>query len=104
MREFASHTFIVVGLIEKPGEKFLQREAMPFYAVRAEAITQPGAAISIIKRSNSETEKISLTDPKSDDVLTFTGDIVGGNQIDAVLRRTTQSKLEIKPDIGFLNI
>ena len=76
VREFASHTFTVLGLVEKPGEKFLQREALPLYAVRAEAITQPGATFAIIKRSNSETEKISLADPKSDEVLIFTGDIV----------------------------
>ena len=76
VREFASHTFTVLGLVEKPGEKFLQREAMPLYVVRAEAIIQTGASVAVIKRSNSETEKINLTDPKSDDVLIFTGDIV----------------------------
>ncbi|CAN5169261.1 hypothetical protein BH20ACI1_BH20ACI1_19600 [soil metagenome] len=76
VREFASHTFTVLGLVEKAGEKFLQREAMPLYVVRAEAVTQPRASIAVIKRANSETETINLKDPKSDDVLIFPGDIV----------------------------
>ena len=77
VREFASHTFTVLGLVEKAGEKFLQREAMPLYVVRAEAVTKPPATLAIVKRANnSETEKINLNDPKSDDVLIFPGDIV----------------------------
>ncbi len=76
MREFASHTFTVLGLVEKAGEKFLQREAMPLYVIRAEAVTKQSATVAIIKRANSDTEKINLSDPKSDDVLIFPGDIV----------------------------
>ena len=76
VREFASHSFTVLGLVEKAGEKFLQREAMPLYAIRAEAITQPQVTTAIIKRANGETEKIELSDSKSDDVLIFPNDIV----------------------------
>jgi len=76
VREFASHTFTVLGLVEKAGEKFLQREAMPLYVIRAEAIVQPRATAAFIKRANAETEKINLNDPKSDDILIFPGDIV----------------------------
>lgn len=85
VREFASHSFTVLGLVEKAGEKFLQREAMPLYAVRAEAITKPNVTVAIIKRINAETEKIIIADPKSDDILIFPGDIVefksGENEI-----------------------
>lgn len=76
LREYASHSIKVLGLIEKPGEKFLQREAMPLYVVRAEALVLSKATSVTIKRANSQTEKFSLNDSKYEDVLIFPGDIV----------------------------
>ena len=76
VREFASHRYTVLGLVEKAGEKSLQREAVPLYVVRAEAVTQAQAAVAVIKRANSETEKIVLSQPKADEILIFPGDIV----------------------------
>jgi len=76
VREHASHTIKVLGMVEKAGEKYLQREAMPLFIVRAEAIVQAKANVAVIKRANSETETIDLKDPKSDEVLIFPNDIV----------------------------
>jgi polysaccharide export outer membrane protein len=76
IREYASHTITVLGLVEKAGEKKLQREAVPLYVVRAEAIVQPKAAQASIRRTNAAVEIIELKDPKSDEVLIFPGDIV----------------------------
>lgn len=76
VREHASHSIQVLGMVEKPGEKYLQREAMPLFVVRAEAIVQSKANLAVIKRANAETENINLQDPKSEDVLIFPGDIV----------------------------
>ena len=76
VREHASHRITVLGLVEKAGEKYLQREAMPLFIVRAEAIVQPKANFAVIKRADSKTETIDLKDPKSDDVLIFPNDIV----------------------------
>jgi len=76
VREHASHQITVFGLVEKAGEKYLQREAVPLYVVRAEAIVQSNAGLVIIKRANSDTEKIDLKDPKAEDILIFPGDIV----------------------------
>ncbi len=76
VREHASHRITVLGLVEKAGEKYLQREAMPLFIVRAEAIVQAKANIVVIKRADSETETIDLKDSKSDEVLIFPGDIV----------------------------
>ncbi len=76
VREHASHTITVLGLVEKPGEKFLQREAMPLFSIRAEAIVQPKANLAVIKRANSQSETINLRNPKSDDVLIFPNDII----------------------------
>ncbi|MCY7374951.1 MAG: polysaccharide biosynthesis/export family protein [Pyrinomonadaceae bacterium] len=76
VREHASHKITVLGLVEKAGEKYLQREAMPLFVVRAEAVVQSKARLAVVKRANKETETIDLKDPKSDDVLIFPGDIV----------------------------
>ena len=76
VREFASHKYTVLGLVDKAGEKSLQREAVPLYVVKAESITQPQAVVAVIKRANAETENINLKDSKSDDILIFPGDLI----------------------------
>jgi len=76
LREYASHSITVLGLVEKAGEKFLQREAIPLYVVRAEAVVQAKASGVTIKRANSQTEKFDLKDSKYEEVLIFPGDIV----------------------------
>ncbi len=83
VREFSSHKYTVLGLVEKAGEKSLQREAMPLYVVRAESITQPQAAIAVIKRASGETETLNLNEPKSDEVLIFPGDLIEFKAADA---------------------
>ncbi len=55
VREHASHAIKVFGMVEKSGELYLKREAMPLYIVRAEAIVQSRANTVIIKRANAET-------------------------------------------------
>ncbi len=76
VREHASHAVTVLGLVEKAGEKFLPREAVPLFMIRAEAIVQPKADLLIIKRASAETEQIDLKDAKSDDILIFPGDLL----------------------------
>ncbi|HSK72454.1 MAG TPA: polysaccharide biosynthesis/export family protein, partial [Pyrinomonadaceae bacterium] len=76
VREYASHSITVLGLVEKAGEKFLQREAIPLFVVKAEAIVQPKAGQITIRRANSQIETLDLKDPKSDEVLILPGDIV----------------------------
>lgn len=76
VREYASHKFTVLGLVEKAGEKFLQREAVPLFIVRADAVAQAKANRVTIKRADSTTETLDMNDPKYEDVLIFAGDIV----------------------------
>ena len=76
VREHASHVVTVLGMVEKAGELYLKREAMPLFIIRAEAIVQARADSVTIKRANAETEQIDLKDAKSDDVLIFPGDIL----------------------------
>lgn len=76
VRENTSHSITVLGLIEKAGEKFLQREAVPLYVIKAEAVVLSRANQVFIKRANSQNEIVDLKDAKSEDVLIFPGDIV----------------------------
>lgn len=76
VREHASHSITVLGLVDKPGEMFLPREAMPLYFVRAEAVIQPKANQATIKHANSGSETIDLNESKNDNVLIFPGDII----------------------------
>lgn len=76
VRDYASHTISVLGLVERSGEKKIQREAVPLFLVRAESLVLPTATKAIIRRADSKTETINLKDSKSDDVLIFPGDII----------------------------
>ncbi len=89
VREHTSHLITVLGMVENPGEKFLQREAMPLFAVRAEAVAQPRANVVVIKRANAGTERLDLKNPKSDDVLIFPRDIVEFKSDEIVREKTT---------------
>jgi protein involved in polysaccharide export with SLBB domain len=76
VREYASHSVKVLGLVEESGVKNIQREAVPLFVIKAEAVVQPKATYAIVRRANSQTETLNLRDPKVDDVLIFPGDIV----------------------------
>lgn len=76
VREYASHSIKVLGMVERSGEKNIQREAVPLFVIRAEAIVQPKAAYALVRRANLRTETLNLKDTKVDDVLIFPGDIV----------------------------
>lgn len=76
VREYASHAITVLGLVEKAGEKYLQREAIPLFVVKAEAIVEPKATQAVIRRANSTIETANFNDPNSDNILIFPGDII----------------------------
>lgn len=76
VRDYASHPITVLGLVEKAGEKFLQREAIPLFVIKAEAIVQAKATQVVIRRADSTTETLSLSNAKTDETLILSGDIV----------------------------
>lgn len=76
VREFSSHKITVLGLVEKSGEKYIQREAVPLYVVRAEAVAQSKANRVIVRRADSSVESFDLTDEKNENLLIFPNDIV----------------------------
>jgi len=92
IREFSSHKITVLGLVEKSGEKFIQREAVPLYVVRAEAIVQSKANRVIIRRADSKVETFDLKDEANENLLIFSNDIVEFTTDDAQTAKSNQSK------------
>jgi protein involved in polysaccharide export with SLBB domain len=84
VRDYSSHKITVLGLVEKSGEKYLQREAVPLFVVRAEVFVQPGASRVVIRRADSTTESFSLKDEKSENTLIFPNDIIEFSSDDAL--------------------
>lgn len=76
VREYNSHKISVLGLVENSGEKFIQRDAVPLFVVRAEAVVQPKANQVSIRRSNGTSETYDLKDSKYENILVFPNDIV----------------------------
>lgn len=76
VRQYASHTAIVAGLVGIPGPKILRREAVPLYVVLAEAQPRPEATRATIRRAGSAGLTLDLGDPHSLDVLIRPGDVI----------------------------
>ena len=76
VREYSSHKITVLGLVEKTGERYIQREAVPLFVVRAEAVVQARASRVVIRRADASVETYSLKDEKSENTLIFPNDII----------------------------
>ena len=76
VREYSSHKITVLGLVEKTGERFIQREAVPLFVVRAESVVKAEADRVIIRRADSSIENISLKDEKAENTLIFPNNII----------------------------
>ena len=76
VREFASHTVIVTGLVNDPGTKVLRREAVPLYVVLAEAQPRPEAGRATIMRAGGQNIEVKLADAKAMTTLVMPNDVV----------------------------
>jgi len=81
VRDYASHTVVVTGLVDSPGRKTMRREAMPLFAVLAEALPRSEASlVTIVRDGNSQT--VSLSNEPAMSTLVLPGDVIkisGGN-------------------------
>lgn len=74
---FGSHKVEVFGLVERSGEKSIQREAVPLYVIKADAGVDPKATKVILKRaSRTSADIFQLKDAATDDMLILPGDSV----------------------------
>jgi protein involved in polysaccharide export with SLBB domain len=77
VRDFTSHTVLVSGLVEQPGQKVLRREAVPLYVVLAEAFPRADAGrVVIVSRSSGATKTIDLADSGAMNELVEPGDVI----------------------------
>jgi protein involved in polysaccharide export with SLBB domain len=86
VRDFASHAVVVTGTVDNPGRKILRREAMPLFALLAEALPRPEASLATITRGDKE-QNVPLNDSQAMSVLVLPGDIIRVSGGTAVAKR-----------------
>jgi polysaccharide export outer membrane protein len=77
VRDYASHTILVSGLVKDAGTKILRREAIPLYVVVADAQPLPEAAkVSVVRTDANQTFEIDLAQVSEMNMLVRPGDVV----------------------------
>ncbi len=76
LHEYASYTLVVEGLVQNPGTKSLQREALPLAAVDAEAQPLPEAARVTVVRNRNQILETDLNYTADMRFLVRPGDVV----------------------------
>lgn len=77
IREYASHTVVISGLVEDPGEKVIQREAIPLYVLLGAAVPkEQGGSAEIKCLEEGRTRTVLLSDEAAMKELIHPGDEV----------------------------
>ncbi|HEX5886947.1 MAG TPA: polysaccharide biosynthesis/export family protein, partial [Pyrinomonadaceae bacterium] len=77
VRDYASHTVLVSGLVKDSGTKILRREAIPLYVVVADAQPLPEAArATVVRNETNETFEIELAQSGDMNLLVRPGDVI----------------------------
>ena len=77
VRDYASHTILVSGLVKDSGTKILRREAIPLYVVVADAQPLPEAAkLTVVRSESNETFEIDLAEASEMNLLVRPGDVI----------------------------
>lgn len=77
VRDYASHTILVSGLVKDAGTKILRREAIPLYVVVADAQPLPEAArVNVVRNESNQAFEIDLTESSEMNLLVRPGDVV----------------------------
>ena len=77
VRDYASHTVLVSGLVKDSGTKILRREAIPLYVVVADAQPLPEAArATVVRNESNETFEIDLGQSSDMNLLVRPGDVI----------------------------
>ena len=77
VRDYASHTILVSGLVKESGTKILRREAIPLYVVVADAQPLPEAArATVVRNESNETFDIDLSHATDMNLLVRSGDVI----------------------------
>lgn len=77
VRDYASHTILVSGLVKESGAKILRREAIPLYVVVADAQPLPEAArVTVLRNESNQTFDIELAQANEMNLLVRSGDVI----------------------------
>ena len=77
VRDYASHTILVSGLVKESGTKVLRREAIPLYVVVADAQPLPEAVrVTVLRNESNSTFEIDLAQTSEMNLLVRPGDVV----------------------------
>lgn len=77
VRDYASHTVLVSGLVKDSGTKILRREAIPLYVVVADAQPLPEAArVTVVRNEQSQMFEIELSEAVEMNLLVRPGDVI----------------------------
>ena len=76
VRDYASHAVTVTGFVAAPGRKVLRREAVPLYALLAEALVLPDAGRATITREGRAPIVADLKDSNHTSTLVMAGDVI----------------------------
>lgn len=77
IRDYASHSILVSGLVKESGTRFLRREAIPLYVVVADAQPLPEAAkVTVVRNELNQMFEIDLTKVADMNLLVRPGDVV----------------------------
>jgi polysaccharide export outer membrane protein len=77
VRDYASHTILVSGLVKDSGTKIIRREAIPLYVVVADAQPLPEAArVTVLRNESNATYEVDLTETNEMNRLVRPGDVI----------------------------
>ena len=77
VRDYASHTILVSGLVKDAGTKILRREAIPLYVVVADAQPLPEAGrVTVLRNESNKTFEAELAESSEMNLLVRPGDVI----------------------------
>ena len=76
VRQYASHSVTVTGLVVHPGTRFLRREEAPLYVVLAESQLRNDGGRVVILRNGAETRTLDLRDSAALNTHVQSGDVI----------------------------
>ena len=76
IRQYASHTVVITGLVGSAGTKVLRREAVPLYVILAEVQPRLDAARVVVMRTGTAAATLELNDSSSLNFIIRPGDVI----------------------------
>jgi polysaccharide export outer membrane protein len=76
VRQYASHSVTVTGLVVHPGIRFLRREEVPLYVVLAESQLRNDSGRAVLLRDGVAAQTLDLRDPAALNTRVQSGDVI----------------------------